>query len=204
MADWNIFKIPSLRHVSLDISADLLSLPLPWEHLSDLTIGYWALVEGIGGGLRLNDAFQLLYRCKNLVRCSLSITHSGRLLPRPASALPSLQSLSLILDEDIIFDKVTDLPEFMQDLSLPNLHHLAFLHYKGEDAPPAPPIDIHHSLLCSSCHTSRSPVCYFFSAPFPGSPSCNWLGIARTWSTTFSFLTSRQLLSNRLAISALC
>ncbi|KAJ7701415.1 hypothetical protein B0H17DRAFT_1176436 [Mycena rosella] len=53
-------------------------------------------VLGIGGGHRW---------CKNLVRCSLSITHSGRLLPRPASALPSLQSLSLILDEDIIFDK---------------------------------------------------------------------------------------------------
>ncbi|KAJ7439248.1 hypothetical protein FB451DRAFT_1447355 [Mycena latifolia] len=96
--DTNIFKVPSLRHVSLAVSTDPLSLPIIWEQLTNLRIG--RLGGGLGRGLDFNGAFEVLVRCKHLVHCRLELvgSESTGFIATPASTLTCLQSLTLIFE----------------------------------------------------------------------------------------------------------
>ncbi|KAJ6583971.1 hypothetical protein DFH09DRAFT_1275028 [Mycena vulgaris] len=111
----NLLLAPSLRHISLDVTLDPLSLPLVWGQLTDLTIGAEQDIPSRPGSRR----------CQNLVRGHLHLRGSNRLTARPAFTVPHLQHLTLVL-------KAVNSPaEFMVLLSLPNLRHLAILY--GQD-----------------------------------------------------------------------
>ncbi|KAJ7133613.1 hypothetical protein C8R44DRAFT_772740 [Mycena epipterygia] len=124
----NILQNPSLRHISLVVSADPLTLPIPWTQLTELAIN-WVSYGSIGG-IHLNGALALLSACENLVRCSLSIPDSRGFTTRPIFTLPRLQNLTLTF-----FNKFPNPVDFMECLSLPNLRHLVMSHGEQEDQP---------------------------------------------------------------------
>jgi len=68
-SEYNIFRTPSLRRLSLSQSSgDCLDYPVNWANLTDLAI------EGdIWEKLSLHQAVYLLSQCPQLVRCSLEI-----------------------------------------------------------------------------------------------------------------------------------
>ncbi|KAJ6584004.1 hypothetical protein DFH09DRAFT_1275055 [Mycena vulgaris] len=118
-----ILQLPSLRQISLHISADALALPLRWSELTDLDLECfptWMDVPigsvGDPGGLDQNGAMELLRRCPNLVRCHLHATTGVPFIAGPTITLPHLKALSLSGEIDSF--------RFMQFLVSPGLRYL--------------------------------------------------------------------------------
>ncbi|KAJ6584009.1 hypothetical protein DFH09DRAFT_1028880 [Mycena vulgaris] len=115
-----ILQIPSLRQISLHITADALTLPLRWSELTDLSLECFRDwnngSNGNPGGLDQNGAQELLRRCPNLARCQLRATKHVPFIADSTITLPYLDAL-ILLDA---FDSA----QFLQALVLPKLNYL--------------------------------------------------------------------------------
>ena len=107
-SEYNIFRTPSLRRLSLaQSSGDCLDYPVNWANLTDLAI------EGVlWEALSLHRAVYLLSHCSQLVRCSLEIwTLEGPPIPYSPLTLFHLKCFSIFEGVDVtaMFDHL-DLP----------------------------------------------------------------------------------------------
>ncbi|KAK7040515.1 hypothetical protein R3P38DRAFT_2694046, partial [Favolaschia claudopus] len=121
----NIIQLPSLTGLSMlsaGMDCDLLSLR--WSQLTSLTLfqhNYTSPEEPASGHLDCNKALEILRRCPNLRRCSLTITELDlnhcALSSNPVHiSLPFLESLTLAGD--------FLLSSWISKLSLPELSYL--------------------------------------------------------------------------------
>ena len=114
-SEYNIFRTPSLRRLSLyQSSGDCLDYPVNWANLTDLSI------EGdLWDRLSLHQVVYLLSQCPQLVRCSLEIwTPEGPPVPYPPLTLPNLKCFS-------IFEGV-DVTDLFYCLNLPALREVVY------------------------------------------------------------------------------
>ncbi|KAJ7457441.1 hypothetical protein FB451DRAFT_1274899 [Mycena latifolia] len=125
----SVFHAPNLHRITLDISTEPLTLPIPWSQITDLNLTCFPIWSdtpgGDPGGLNQNGAQTLLRRCPNLVRCFLRVTQAIPFVAGPTITLPHLEALVLLNRVDTV--------EFMQTLIVPKLVHLGV----GEERSPA-------------------------------------------------------------------
>ncbi|KAJ7682017.1 hypothetical protein DFH06DRAFT_285598 [Mycena polygramma] len=119
-ATWDLLRAPTLRSASLKVEiTDPLSLPLPWDQLTQLDLDCdipWHFQAGNGGqGLMVGSAVELLHRCHRLEICSLHIAHYADTVSetRTVAHLKFLYSLRLY--------QSFDATHLLEHLVMPNL-----------------------------------------------------------------------------------
>ncbi|KAJ7617513.1 hypothetical protein DFH06DRAFT_1483562 [Mycena polygramma] len=124
-----VFQIPTLRHVSIHIVLDPISLPLGWSNLTELNLrcdSGWA-DNGLEGGLDSRGVLDIFRKCPNLVWCQITATLEPVRTAVNDTGLIILPSLRTLILGGYCFD-----PAHILCLGLPRLRHLQFGEWVSE------------------------------------------------------------------------